>query len=291
MSTASLTTAEITKKSRSNFALSFAFMSRERQRGMAAVYSFCRAVDDAVDEAPDTVTGRERLDAWRAELDAAMSGGAPCSATGQEVKWAIETLGVRGEHLHALCDGCAMDLESRTFADLEELEHYCSLVASAVGFACLGVFGVDESTGRHYADMLGKALQLTNILRDLRADAEIDRCYVPLDALERHGVERDWLLGTGPSEAYADEGPVHALVRDLSRAAHGRFSDAARALPDASSIRRRLVPAEIMGAVYASLLHRVDARRGRIDRPGRLRVPKPQKILLALRTWVCGRRP
>lgn len=288
---APLTTAEITRRSRSNFSLSFAFLSRERRRGMAAVYAFCRAADDAVDEAPDPKQGAERLAFWRAELDAAMANAEPTTETGREVAWAIRTLGVRGDHLHALCDGCAMDLDATTFPDLPALEHYCSLVASAVGLACLAVFGVDEVTGRDYADRLGKALQLTNILRDVRADAELGRCYVPTEWLAEHGVERDWLGGGGPADAYADDGPVAQLIAALSRVAHERFDQARAALPEDPSVRRKLVPAEIMGAVYAALLAKVVARRGRIDRPGRLRISKPHKLALAVRTWMRGRRP
>ncbi len=289
--TEALSPAEITKQAGSNFSLSFAFLQAKRRRGISTIYAFCRAADDAVDEADTPEEGRERLEYWRRELECAYGAGEPQSELGLALRETVREFGVPSEHLRALCDGCEMDLEPRSYPDLESLEGYCGRVASAVGLACLAVFGVDEAAGGRYAERLGQALQLTNILRDLRGDAEIGRCYVPEDYLRDAGVEKAWLDGTGPTEAYADSGPIDRLVERLVVVARTRFDEARAAMPGDGKLRRRLIAAEIMGAVYAHLLDRVAARRGHIDSPGRLRISKPRKLALAFRTWLRGRRP
>jgi phytoene synthase len=150
------------------------------------------------------------------------------------------------------------------------------------------VFGAEGPEAEAYARTLGLALQTTNIARDLRADAEEGRIYVPTEMLSAAGVDPRWLRGDGPPEVYAPDGPVARLVRDLVTLARQRFSRAAELLP--ASQRRVLLPAEIMAAVYAELLERVAERGGRLDRPDRPRVPRARKLWLALRTWWRGCR-
>lgn len=311
---AALSPEEITRKSKSSFALSFAFLSKPRRRGISAVYAYCRAVDDAVDEAETRAAGVARLAAWRSELERAVVAAhdpsavkaspetgpqvgaqtgpqtGPQTATGVALAETIAAFDIPPRHLRAVADGCAMDLDAPEFADLPALEHYCSLVASAVGLCCLPVFGVSEDVAGEYADRLGKALQITNILRDLRTDAEIGRCYVPADFLAAAGVERAWLSGAGPAAAYVDGGPVHRLVDALAAVARERFAEARAALPANVDDQRRLLPAEIMRAVYERLLEAAIARRGRIDKPERLRLTKWQKLRIAGATWWRERR-
>ncbi len=284
---AELSPEQITRQSRSSFRLSFLFLARSRRSALAAIYAFCRNVDDAADETDDPVDAAEQLAFWRAELERVVDG-TPRTPTGVGLQAAVADFGVRIDYLREIIDGVTMDLEARRFADLATLEQYCYLVAAAVGLACLPVFGATGEAAERYADRLGQALQLTNILRDLRSDAENGRVYVPADALARAGVESDWLRGDGPAFAYADGGPVHQLVEELAGVAQLRFDQASEALPGAQ--RRALLPAEIMGAVYSSLLFAVRRRRGRIDQPGRLRISTRRKLVAALRTWWRCRR-
>jgi phytoene synthase len=175
-----------------------------------------------------------------------------------------------------------MDLTPRVYADEEELRVYCRRVASAVGLACLPVLGVREAAGAEFADHLGLALQYTNILRDLRADAEIGRVYVPRTWLAEAGVEAPWLGGKGPESVYAANGPVAALRRRFVVCASEEFAAARaalRRLPLRS--RRALVPARIMGAVYGDLLQRL-ARDGCDLRGPKVRVPRWRKTWLLL---------
>lgn len=287
---ASLTPEQIAKQSRSSFLVSFVFLPPRRRRALTAIYAFCRVVDDAVDESPSAAEARDQLDYWRRELEAAMKDGSPESELGRALKWSAREFGLRAEPLEEVLAGVTMDLETPRFSTLGELEAYCAKVASAVGQACLPVFGAEGERTERYADRLGKALQLTNILRDLRSDAERGRVYVPREWMEEAGVEPDWLRGTGPDEAYGSGGPVARLADRLAAAAQARFSESdleLKALPRV--VRRRLLPARIMGNVYRELLGHLRHRGGDLRCPERLRVGRGRKLFLALTTLVGAR--
>ena len=284
---ASLSPAEITRRSRSNFALSFAFLAKERRRALRAIYAYCRAVDDAADDPEDPATAREHLGFWRDEL-ARVAAGDPRTETGRELRWAASEFDVEIGHLREILDGVAMDLDPVEFVDLAALDAYCHKVASAVGLACLPVFGAEGPKSEEYATTLGLALQLTNVLRDLRTDAVRGRVYLPRDALERHGVDPAWLRGEAEPERYAKDGPVHGLVSELAAIAAQRFARTDELLDPRA--RSQLVPAEIMKAVYRRLLARIERRRGRIDRQKRVRLGRARKLSIALSTWWRCRR-
>jgi phytoene/squalene synthetase len=297
---AELSAAEVSRRSASNFLAGFVGMDPARRRAMTAIYAFCRVVDDAVDEAPDPSTGERQLAFWRHELVRVVHGEAPTTDVGRELRAAVEQFGVPTARLDDLIDGVATDLEAARrggagaglagFADEAALDRYCYCVASAVGLACLPVFGVHGPVAERFAEALGQALQRTNILRDLRSDAQIGRCYVPRAWLAEAGVEAAWLRGDGPADAYADAGPVDRLCRRIAVSARGHFADACaelRRLPRAA--RRALVPARIMGAIYEALLHKLERRRGEVRAP-RVRVSKWAKLRLAALVFA-GVRP
>jgi phytoene synthase len=281
---ARLRPAEIAARSRSNFLAGFLCLDGPRRAGMTAIYAFCRVADDAVDDAPDPATARAHLAFWRGELEAA-AGGAATTPVGQALQATMQRFGLGPEPLRDLLDGVAMDLEPRGTADEHELWLYCRRVASAVGFACLPVLGVAEPAGRTFADHLGLALQCTNILRDLRADAVAGRIYVPRTWLAECGVDAAWLRGDGPATAYAVGGPIDALRQRCVTRARAEFAAARaalRSLPRRS--RRALVPARIMGAVYAELLRRLAAAGWDLRGP-KVRVGRPRKLWLALQVF------
>ena len=284
---AALSPQEIARRSRSNFLASFMFLERRRRAALSTIYAFCRAVDDAADDPEDPAEAREQLAFWRAEL-ARVPDGQPETATGQALAGVVRDFGTSTAHLADVLDGVSMDVEPEPFATLEELDGYCHKVASAVGLACLPVFGARGPEADRYARELGLALQLTNILRDLRRDHEEGRVYVPTEHLERHRVDPDWLGGGGPAEVYRDGGPVAALVADLGAVATERFANTAALLP--ADQHRELLPAEVMAAIYAELLDVVLARRGRLDDPRRPRVSRRRKLWILARTWWRGRR-
>ena len=268
----------ITRKSASNLALAFVLLPREKRDGMSALYAFCREIDDVADEDSVPVDERrQRLAAWRQDLAIACSGGTPQFPTNRELQAFIVRHGLRFELFDELITGCEMDLEVKRYATMADLERYCYRVASVVGLLSIEIFGYRNPNCRTYADHLGKALQLTNILRDVRADAERGRIYLPLSELARHNVtEREILTGE-----YSPR--FLALAQGVAAHARQHYTDARQALP--AEDRRNMASAELMGSVYWKLLRKLENENFNVFRPELTRLSKTQKLLLIARTW------
>jgi len=271
-----------------NFYYSFLVLPAEKRRAIIAVWDFCRAVDDAVDEAPAgagsrDAAARERITWWRCELARCFDGGTPESPQGQRLVPFIAHFDLQRAPFDALIEGVEMDLGTRRYETFAELYEYCIRVASAVGLICLNIFGARDPGARQYAIDLGVALQLTNILRDIPGDMAQGRLYVPLDDLRTYGcTEADLLAETAGAGQGVRSAAVQALLRHQAERARDYYRRAARALPRGD--RRSLVAAEIMGAIYRALL-------GRIERSGYdvfsrvVRIPRPRRALIAAATW------
>lgn len=275
----------ITAQSGSNFLAGFVCLDARRREGMTVVYAFCRVVDDAVDDAPDRETGRGRLEFWRQEL-LRCDDGQPQTPVGLALQAAVQRFSIPIGALEDLIVGCATDLDPGGIADAAQLELYCYRVASAVGIACLPVLGATSAGAEKFAYALGQALQFTNVLRDLRGDAEIGRCYAPHSWLREFGIEARDLLGTGDPKHYAEGGGVTQLCQRLAGIAREQFAVARaelRRLPRRE--RRALVAARIMGAIYGGVLDKLELRGGAIAEP-RARLPRAKKIGLALSVWL-----
>ncbi|MEY3160250.1 MAG: Phytoene synthase [Planctomycetota bacterium] len=274
----------------SSFLVSFRFLDEVRREGMVAIYAYCRVVDDAADDAPDADTAREHLDFWRAELDAALLDGTlPRTEVGRAIARVVSLHRVEPRHLREILEGVGADLDAPRHETEQSLDRYCYLVASAVGLACLPVLGARGPVAEEYAVSLGKALQWTNILRDLHADARDGRVYVPRAWLRELGIEESWLRGQGPEAAYEAGGPLHELVRRIVAVAQRHFAAARAALLRLDrSERRHLLPPRIMGAVYGELLQKL-VRRGGDIRGARLRIGRWRKLWIALRVAGSGR--
>jgi phytoene synthase len=182
--------------------------------------------------------------------------------------------------LEAIVEGCEMDLTRAAYATAAELEPYCYRVASAVGLCCIEIFGYTDPRARAYAVSLGMALQLTNIIRDVGADAAGGRVYVPQDDLARFGVTGDDLRAGRYGDAFV------ALMEHQAARARGFYADARAAFPAVDA--RSLVPAEIMGRIYYALLQEIEARRFRVF-DGRVTLPARRKAAIALRCWAGAR--
>ena len=191
----------------------------------------------------------------------------------------IRRFGVPRQPLEDLLDGVAMDLRQTRYRDFDELRVYCRRVASAVGLVCLSIFGCGDGRSRDYAIDLGIALQLTNILRDLKADAERGRIYVPLDEIAACGYSEGELLAGERTPAFL------ALMRQQAARAHLHFERSALLLPEPD--RKRLLPAEVMRAIYLKLLRRIERRQFRVFER-RISVPRLQQLGVALRAWALG---
>ncbi|MEI6781345.1 MAG: squalene/phytoene synthase family protein, partial [Verrucomicrobiota bacterium] len=170
----------ITRKSASNLALAFVLLPKAKRDGMSALYAFCREVDDvADDESLPVPQRREQLGAWRADVRRACGTETPQFAVNRELQPVIHQYHLPFTNFDALLQGVEMDLDIKRYESYEELELYCYRVASVVGLLSIEVFGYRNPACREYAICLGKALQLTNILRDVRSDAERGRIYLP----------------------------------------------------------------------------------------------------------------
>ncbi len=258
-----------------NFYYSFLVLPPARRRAIVAVWDFCRAVDDAVDEAEEAGVD-ERLEWWRREVAQIFDGGSPASPQGRALQPLVSAFGLPRQPLLDLVDGVAMDVGGRRFETFDELGVYCYRVASTVGLVCLAVFGSQGAQARRYAVELGLALQLTNILRDVGVDLARGRLYLPLEDLRRFGCTEEMLRA----------GIVDRRVRDLLAFQAGRarahYAEARAALPKADA--RRLAAAEIMGAIYQTLLDRIEARGYDVFSEV-VRVPRPRRAAIALLTW------
>ncbi len=274
----------ITRKSASNLTLGFFWLPRLTRDGMSALYAFCREVDDvADDESVPVQTRRESLAAWRADIRLACEHARPRFPVNQELQPFIQRHQLRFGLFDELLKGVEMDLDIKRYADFAELESYCYRVASVVGLLSIEIFGYRNPVCRDYAVYLGKALQLTNILRDVRTDAERGRIYLPLCELARHNVAPDEILQFQYSPRFRE------LAAGVAERARHFYRQARLTLP--AEDRRSMAPAELMGSVYWRLLNKLERRRFDVFGPKPPRLNKGQKIFLILRTGLrlaCG---
>jgi phytoene synthase len=268
----------ITRKSASNLALAFVLLPKAKRDGMSALYAFCREVDDvADDESIPVEVRRTRLAAWRADVRRACEGEQPEFPVNRELQAVIQQYRLPFEHFDALVQGVEMDLDIKRYADYDRLEEYCYRVASVVGLLSIEVFGYQDGACRQYAIHLGKALQLTNILRDVRTDAERGRIYLPQAELARYRVTPEEILRLEYSGRYFEAASA------VARRARHYYALARETLPAVD--RRSMVAAELMGSVYWRLLRKLEGRRFDVFGPKPPRLSRGQKLLLVLRTW------
>jgi phytoene synthase len=279
--------AQITRRSRSNFYYGFLALPKPRRDALYAVYAFCRVVDDIADLGPergeDVVSLRAALGRWREEVARCFeAGGEPEHPIARRLRAAVRAYALPRAAVDAIVDGVEMDLDRRTYETAEELFPYCYRVASAVGLCAIEIFGYTDPRARQYAVDLGMALQLTNILRDVGADARAGRVYLPQADLRAHGVSVDDLKAGRYTEGF------ERLMRQEAALAR-RFYRAARdSFPAVDA--RSLVAAEIMGQIYWALLREIEARRFRVL-GDRVTVSARRKVAIALRCWLSARMP
>ncbi len=266
---------KITRASKSNLALAFAALPKERRRDMSTFYAFCRIVDDIVDEPAPRGEKAAALTTWRSAVRAQTPGESALAAPVREI---IARHSLSVEHFLEIIAGMEMDLDGASYATWEQLELYCHRVASVVGLVSLGIFGADVQRAREYALKLGLAFQLTNILRDVGQDlANEGRIYLPAEDMMRFGVTREDLAAGRRNEAFL-------ALMDFESVRADEFYRAALAARPAED-RRALVAAEIMRAVYSRLLEKMRLDRWRVfDR--RYSLGKLTKLWIVLRGWL-----
>ena len=266
--------ARITRQSGTSFYYAFRILPSAKRRAIYALYSFCRVVDDCVDE-PDG-EGEAGLRRWLEEAHRCYAG-QPTTELGQELAEALFQFPIPRACFEQIVEGCRMDLTPRRYATFADLRVYCEKVASAVGLASIEIFEYRNPQTREYAVELGVALQLTNILRDIGADGARGRLYLPLEDLARFGVGESELLD-GASNPRRPE--VAALLRFEAERAREHYARAEALLPVED--RRAMASAELMAAVYLALLD--ELVRCAFPPGPRLRLSTPRKLWVAART-------
>lgn len=265
-------------QSGSSFYYSFLFLAPDRRRAITALYAFCREVDDTVDECTDVGIARIKLAWWRTEI-ANMLAGQPTHPVMQALHPHLQTFSLEGQHLQAIVDGMEMDLDQTRYLDFAGLQKYCWHVASVVGILSAHIFGVTNPQTLQYAEKLGLAFQLTNIIRDVGEDARKGRIYLPVNELQQFNVTAADILNARQSDNF------EKLMQFQAARAQQLYDEAFALLPKAD--RRAQRPGLIMAAIYRALL-------GEIERDGfhvlnqRISLTPIRKLWLAWITYVRG---
>jgi phytoene synthase len=266
---------QIVRASGTSFYWAMRFLPLLKRQAMFAVYAFCRQVDDIADEPGQSTAKQQALGGWRQEIERLYDGMAQKPVTAALLR-PVERFGLRKEDFLAVIDGMEMDAADRIrLADMAELQLYCDRVACAVGRLSVRIFGVPQPTGDSLASALGQALQLTNILRDLKEDASRDRLYLPADLL------RERCITTGSdAEAALRHAAIIDVCEQLAAVAARRFQEAASLV--AQCDRRQVRPAAVMMEIYRRTLERLKGRGwGRWAEP--VSIPPAEKLWVALR--------
>ncbi|NIA56090.1 presqualene diphosphate synthase HpnD [Massilia sp. TW-1] len=267
-----------TAQSGSSFYYSFLFLPPERRRAITALYAFCREVDDTVDETTDQSVARIKLAWWRGEV-AQMYDGTPTHPVMLALQPHLQPYDLKQEHLQAIIDGMEMDLDQSRYLDYPNLKKYCWHVAGVVGILSASIFGVTNPQTLKYAETLGLAFQLTNIIRDVGEDARKGRIYLPISELQQFNVTAADLLNARHSEKF------EALMAFQARRAQALYDEAYALLPQED--RRAQRPGLMMAAIYRTLLDEIE-HDGFHVLTQKISLTPLRKLWLAWKTYVRG---
>lgn len=264
---------------KSNFFLGFLLLPKPKREALSAVYAYCRLIDDIVDEGLPKAEARRQLDFWRAEVERLFQG-VPEHPVARDLLRPVADYGIPKEPFLEMIRGCAMDLDGTRYETIEELESYMRGVASSVGIMCVHIFGWSHTPKERmyeFATTFGYAFQLTNIIRDVGADLEIGRVYLPVADVREAGYSVDRLL-----HREQDANFDRAMLAQYKRAK--AYYARARALVDPRD-RRGLLPAEVMAHVYEGLLDEIKNQKFRVLFQ-KTSLSGFRKLMLALRAWL-----
>lgn len=265
-------------QSGSSFYYSFLFLPTERRRAITALYAFCREVDDTVDECTDPTIARNKLVWWRKEVQA-MVEGAPTHPVTQALQPHLAVYSLDTKHLQAIIDGMEMDLDQTRYLDYPGLKRYCWHVASVVGILSASIFGITRPQTLEYAEKLGLAFQLTNIIRDVGEDARKGRIYLPVNELQEFNVTAADILNARHSDNF------EKLMQFQAKRARAMYEEALALLPPED--RRAQRPGLMMAAIYRAVLDEVE-RDGFHVLNQKISLTPIRKLWLAWKTYVRG---
>lgn len=274
-------------RNKTNFYYSFSFLPKDERIAINTVYAFCRRIDDIVDETAQVTTNvsasetvrrkRERLARWRTEIERCYDG---TSSILLPLSGVIRRFSIPKQYFLTLIDGCERDLTQNRYNTFAEVKDYCYGVASIVGLMCIEIFGYKYEETKEYAINLGYALQLTNILRDIKADKDRGYIYLPLEDMERFRYTENDLMNEVYNENFIE------LMRFEARRAREYYHKARMALrPDE---RVTMFAAEIMDAIYYRLLEKIELNDFNVFKR-KVRVSAIHKIMIAVKYWLSTR--
>ncbi|OGQ05991.1 MAG: hypothetical protein A3F82_05315 [Deltaproteobacteria bacterium RIFCSPLOWO2_12_FULL_44_12] len=243
---------QVCKKSGSNFVYTFYLLGRKKRLALEVFYAFCREVDDSVDKAVSFEQAKEKLRFWRQEV-LQIYEGHPKHLISKALSQVVRDYKIPKQYLEEIIAGCEMDLTKKNYATFQELEVYCYKVASCVGLVCLHIFGVPLTPElKEGAITLGKALQLTNILRDIVTDLGRERIYLPQEDLKKFSVTLQDLSGNAK-----DNLNLYDLLYFEMERARNFYKAAWKAFPRPGKLRRQMIAAFLMGKTYEALLSKI----------------------------------
>ena len=276
---------ELARTIQSNFFYSFLFLPREKREAIIDIYNFCRMIDDIVDDlAEELITpyARERakaeLNKWREEL-ANLYAGKPVNQGTRKLKRVLERFPIPKNYFEELINGCEMDLQYDRYQTFTDLYQYCYRVASITGLICIEIFTYQSPQSKHYAINLGTALQLTNILRDLKEDAARGRVYLPEEDLRSFGYSVEDL-----SKGVINHNFIELMKFECERA-RNYYRLAANYLTQED--RPTMTAAITMGKIYYRLLEQIEQSNYDVFN-NRIRLHRPERFYIALSEWVRG---
>ena len=271
----------ITRREAKNFYYAFLTLPVAKRRAIYAAYAFCRHCDDTVDEETSTEAKLKALSDLQANLDSTYSGSAS-SPVYVALADVARNYDIPQDYFQEIILGVESDLVKDRFQNFDELKEYCYRVASVVGLICLQIFGYEDDRAKEYAVDLGLAMQLTNIIRDVREDLDMGRVYLPQDEMARFGYSEDDLRNGVRNEAFLE------LMRFQSQRAREYFDRGFKLLPYLSR-RSRACPA-VLGALYSKVLDRIEASDYNVLE-SRVSLSKAEKIGITAKTWLGSMLP
>lgn len=266
---------QLARREAKNFYYSFVFLPHERSNAMSAVYAFSRYCDD-VSDSGDTTRAAVHFQQCRDMLKHALAGDTSGHPMLPALADTAKRFQIPAEHFLDLIEGTEMDLTVKRYETFDQLYHYCYHVASVIGLFCIHIFGYTDPAAKKYAEYRGIAFQLTNILRDVKEDANMDRIYLPKEDLQKFGVTEEQVL------AGRWDDRMHDLLRFEGQRAEDYYK---KSEPLGALIERGSRPSlAVMTNIYHGLLHKIAAQDYRVLN-GKIRLSTPAKVGIAASSW------
>lgn len=272
------------RESQSSFLAGFRFLPPEKRQAITALYAFCRELDDVVDDCTDPQVAKTTLAWWRNDLQKVFeNNGQPEHPVHQALREICPKFALPHNELEELINGMEMDLHHVRYESFDDLQYYCYRVAGVVGRLIARILGFQNAQTLEYAEKLGLALQLTNIIRDVGEDARMNRIYLPMNELAQFNVPAQTILSYTPTPEF------EKLMQFQIQRAQETYRQAIALLPESDKKAQKV--GLIMGGIYHALLQEIAADGAANVLRYKIKIPNPRKLRIALRIWLLGFQP